>query len=335
MVRRKFLLTVGACGLALGLTSCLPAQEKKPANWAALTEKDAGADFQIQGEYSGELPGNDGKHKWGIQVIARGDGKFHAVGYPGGLPGDGWDGKERIESDGQLSGDTVRFVSPEKGAAEISGGKLTVFDKDNAKLGELAKVLRKSPTIGKKAPEGAVVLFDGKSADAFDKGRVTEDGLLMQGVMSKQTFQSFSLHMEFQLSFMPYASGQGRANSGCYMQGRYETQILDSFGLKGEHNECGGLYTIKNPDTNMCFPPLSWQTYDVDYTAAKYDKDGKKLENARITVLHNGVKVHENVELPKGTTAHPTKEGPEPGPIYIQDHGNPIRFRNIWLVPKS
>ncbi len=335
MVRRKFLLTIGACSLALCLTNSLPAQEKKPGNWAALNEKEAGADFQIQGEYAGELPGKDGNLKWGVQVIARGDGKFHAVAYPGGLPGDGWEGKEKIETDGQLSGNTVRFSDPEKGSGEISGGKMTIFNKDNEKIGELTKVLRKSPTEGKKAPEGAVVLFDGKSPDAFKNGRVTEDGLLMQGIMSKQTFQSFSLHLEFQLSFMPYASGQGRANSGCYMQGRYETQILDSFGLKGEHNECGGIYTVKNPSVNMCFPPLSWQTYDVEYTAPKYDKDGKKTENARITLLHNGVKVQDNVEVPKGTTAHPTPEGPEPGPIYIQDHGNPIRFRNIWIVPKS
>jgi hypothetical protein len=134
---------------------------------------------------------------------------------------------------------------------------------------------------------------------------------------------------------MPYARGQGRANSGCYLQGRYEVQILDSFGLEGKNNECGGIYTIKDPDVNMCFPPLAWQTYDIDYTAAKYDESGKKTAHARMTVKHNGVLIHENVELTKATTAAPVKEGPEPGPIYIQDHGNPIRFRNIWVAEKK
>ena len=137
------------------------------------------------------------------------------------------------------------------------------------------------------------------------------------------------------IPLMPAARGQGRANSGCYMQGRYEVQILDSFGLSGENNECGGIYTIAKPSVNMCLPPLTWQTYDVDYTAAKFDADKKKTANAKLTVRHNGVLIHENVELPKGTTAAPVAEGPEPGPIYIQDHGNPIRFRNIWLVEKK
>ena len=85
----------------------------------------------------------------------------------------------------------------------------------------------------------------------------------------------------------------------------------------------------------MCYPPLSWQTYDIDYTAAKFDENGKKTANARITVRHNGVVIHDDVELPRSTRAAPVKEGPEPGPIFIQDHRNPIRFRNIWLVEKK
>ena len=110
--------------------------------------------------------------------------------------------------------------------------------------------------------------------------------------------------------------------------------MLDSFGLAGKHNECGGIYSIKDPDLNMCFPPLQWQTYDIDFTAAKYDKDGKKTANARITVRHNGVLIHDNVELPKRTTASPLAEGPEPGFLHLQDHSNPLRFRNIWVVKK-
>ncbi|MEI8019113.1 MAG: DUF1080 domain-containing protein, partial [Schlesneria sp.] len=168
----------------------------------------------------------------------------------------------------------------------------------------------------------------------FEGGKLDGD-MLVQGVTSKQKFQSYSMHLEFMLSYMPNERGQGRANSGCYAQGRYEVQILDSFGLTGENNECGGIYSIKKPDVNMCFPPLTWQTYDIDFTAAKYDASRKKTADARITVKHNGVVIHDNVALPKATTAAPVAEGPEPGPIYLQDHGNPIRFRNIWVEEKK
>jgi hypothetical protein len=116
------------------------------------------------------------------------------------------------------------------------------------------------------------------------------------------------------------------------MQGRYEVQMLDSFGLEGKHDECGGLYSVKNPDVNMCLPPLAWQTYDVDFTAAEFDAAGKKTKDAEMTVRHNGVEIHKNVRLPKGTTAAPVGEGKDPGPLYLQDHGNPVRYRNIWIV---
>ncbi|MBM3970956.1 MAG: DUF1080 domain-containing protein [Planctomycetes bacterium] len=290
-------------------------------------------DFAIQGEYEGDLGGQDEKQKWGLQIIAQGDGKFRAVAYPGGLPGAGWDKEKKIQVDGTAK-DGVATFNGEQGSATIKDGVAKITSPDGNPLGEMKKVERKSPTIGKKAPDGAVVLFDGKNGDAFTDPKKFADGLMSQGITSKQKFGDFSLHMEFLLSYMPAARGQGRANSGCYMQGRYEVQILDSFGLSGENNECGGIYTIAKPSVNMCLPPLAWQTYDVDYTAAKYDGD-KKTANAKMTVRHNGIVIHENVELPKATTAAPVAEGPETGPIYIQDHGNPIRFRNIWLVEKK
>ena len=290
-------------------------------------------DFQIQGEYSGDITTPEGAKQIGVQVIALGGGKFRAVGHVGGLPGDGWDGSVRRDAEGEIKDGALK-IHNDLYDATISGDTLTLTTVGNLKLGDLKKVVRQSKTLGAKPPQGAVVLFDGTSADAFEKGRMTSDGLLMQGATSKQKFQSFTLHLEFQLPFMPAARGQGRGNSGCYMQGRYEVQVLDSFGLKGENNECGGIYTIKAPDENMCFPPLSWQTYDVDYTAAQYEGD-KKVKDAVMTVRHNDVVIHRDVKLPKSTTAAPVKEGPEPGPLYLQDHGNPVRYRNIWLVEKN
>jgi len=290
-------------------------------------------DFKIQGEYSGKIKTPNSESKAGAQIISLGNGRFHVVGYPtGGLPGDGWDGTVRHEHDGELKDGIVRFAG-EPNRGELKDGVLRVLSPSDEVIAELTKVERKSPTLGAKPPEGAVVLFDGTSAKEFEPGKMSDDGLLMAGATSKRKFQSCQLHVEFLLPFMPEARGQGRGNSGCYLQGRYEVQMLDSFGLKGENNECGGIYSIKAPDVNMCFPPLSWQTYDIDYTAAKFD-GGKKVQDATISVKHNGVPIHKDVALPHITTAAPVPEGPEAGPIYLQDHGNPVRYRNIWLVEK-
>lgn len=296
----------------------------------ALDSKKADGDFAIQGEYVGTIPEDGSDLKIGVQVIALGSGKFRAVGYRGGLPGDGWDGGDKHEAEGELKDGGVTFKTDEA-SAEIRDGLMTIRNADGDKIGECKPTVRKSSTLGAKPPEGAVVLFDGSTAENFVGGKLDGD-LLVQGVTSKQKFQDFTLHLEFLLSYMPAARGQGRANSGCYAQGRYEVQILDSFGLSGEHNECGGIYTVKKPDVNMCFPPLSWQTYDIDFKAAKFDDAGKKTADARMTVKHNGVVIHNDVAVGKATTAAPVPEGKDPGPIYLQDHGNPVRFRNIWVV---
>lgn len=290
-------------------------------------------DFIVQGEYAGQLQTGEGPHDFGAQVIARGEHQFHIVVYPGGLPGAGWDQSTKHEADGATENGVTRFQG-EDGSAELSDGRLTIYDADRQRLGVLERVERTSPTLGQAPPEGAVVLFDGSSADAFEGGRLTEDGLLMQGCTSKQVFGDCVLHLEFRLPYMPTASGQGRSNSGAYLQGRYEVQILDSFGLSGEHNECGGVYSIKKPDVNMCLPPLVWQTYDIEYTAARYEGD-QKVSDARITVRHNGVLIHDDVVLDHATTAAPNGEGPANGPLYLQDHGNPLRFRNIWLLERA
>lgn len=318
--------------LVFSLLTCGLSAADKPQPDVYDDPSKVDADYAFQGEYTGEV-GED-KLKYGLQVIALGAGKFRAAGLPGGLPGDGWKHPAKLEAEAEIKGGVLEFGNGEGKAILKGDGVAQIFDGSGNQLGEFRRVDRESPTLGAKPPAGAVVLFDGKSADQFVDGQLTPDGLLKEGVTSKLAHGSCQLHLEFRLPYMPKATGQGRGNSGCYLQGRYEVQILDSFGLEGKNNECGGIYSISDPAQNMCFPPLTWQTYDIDYTAATYDAAGKKTKPARITVKHNGVVVQDNVELPKATTAAPIKEGPEPGPLYLQNHGNPVRFRNIWLVAK-
>jgi hypothetical protein len=293
----------------------------------ALDPEKAGPDFAIQGEYEA-----DAKDKLGAQVIALGGGNFRVCVESGGLPGAGWDGMSKTEIEGKAENGQVT-ISGKGWKVNLSEGVLTAVEEASQRTVKLKHVIRQSPTLGAKPPDGAIVLFDGSNADAWE-GSMDERKLLKFGATTKQTFTNFTLHLEFILPFKPYGRGQDRGNSGLYLQQRYECQVLDSFALKGENNECGGFYTIAKPKVNMCFPPLSWQTYDVDFTAATW-AEGKKTANAKATVRHNGVLIHENQELPKNTTSSPKQESSEPGGLHLQNHGNPVFYRNIWVLEKK
>ena len=320
----------------LALAFCLPFAAgllTVSAQDVFLKVEDAGADYAVQGEYSGELNTDGQKIRVGLQVIALGNGKFDAVAYPGGLPGDGWNEQEKIRASGSTeNGRTTLKAADGQGSAVIADGSVTVTSGSGAELGVLKKVERKSPTLGAAPPAGAVVLFDGSSAANFVRGQLAEGNLLAADCETKEKFGSHSLHIEFRTPFKPTGRGQDRGNSGVYVQGRYECQVLDSFGLEGENNECGGIYSIARPKVNACFPPLTWQTYDIDFTAPQYDGD-RKVKNARVTIRQNGIVIHDNLELPKGTPGK-NPEGPGPDVIYLQGHGNPVVYRNIWLVRK-
>jgi hypothetical protein len=309
-----------------------------PAEGPAIADpSQVDADYAIQGEYTGTTETDNRQIRVGAQVIALGGGQFRSVGYYGGLPGGGWNMEQSVErTDGEVRDGIVTFQgSHARGTLE--SGIMTLVHNDGRALGKMQRVVRQSPTIGAKPPASAIVLFDGSSIarwdGAGDGAAHMSGGLLHQGVNSKQKFQDHRLHIEFRLPYQPQDRGQQRGNSGVYLQGRYEVQVLDSFGLEGKSNECGGIYEFRDPDVNMCFPPLTWQTYDIGFTAAQFDDDGEKTANARITVRHNGVLVHDDVEVPRSTRAAPLREGPTPGFIHLQDHGNPVRFRNIWAVP--
>ncbi|HET6325090.1 MAG TPA: DUF1080 domain-containing protein [Planctomycetaceae bacterium] len=296
---------------------------------AFLDPKTAGPDFAVQGEYVGTIGANA---KVGAQVVALGGGRFDAVIYTNGLPGAGWDGKSKIH----LHGDTQESVAHLKGKnfdGTIRDGLFSGTAEDGVKF-ELKKVERTSPTLGATPPPGGIVLFDGKDTNAWQVGVLEEGSLLGVPAITKQPFEDFLLHIEFRTPFMPRARGQGRGNSGVYLADQYEVQVLDSFGLEGLDNECGGIYKAAKPLVNMCFPPLAWQTYDIDFRTARFAPDGKtKKENASVTVRHNGVPIQYNLEL-KSATPGGHRSDEHPGAIFLQNHGNPVRFRNIWLVPR-
>ncbi len=319
--------------LALAV-SFLPSTCLADAGGATYTDaKSAGPDFLMQGEYKGTVTTQDGDKVIGAQVIALGDGNFQIVGYHGGLPGDGWKHGDELTKMEAKSVDGKIVTQSDKADVKIVDGKITVSIDGNT-IATLNKVQRQSPTLGAKPPSDAIVLFDGTSPEHFENGELVEGDLLAAtNCVSKKKFGDHTLHIEFRTPFMPNARGQGRGNSGVYIQGRFELQVLDSFGLDGKNNECGGIYTIAEPAVNMCLPPLSWQTYDIDFTSARYDGDGKKTSNAHVTIKHNGVLIHDDLELPHGTPGY-HGEGPEPDSLFLQNHGNPVAFRNIWVVEK-
>lgn len=319
-----------ASGLAICVAVCGLARAAGPDEEIYVDPQKAGPDYAVQGEYVGETV--EGQ-KWGAQIIALGDDKFRVIGYKGGLPGEGWlRGDEQVSADGERINGTVTFEGPEF-TAKVSDGQLIVEDFNGDEVARLKKVHRKSPTLGKKPPANAIVLFDGTSADEFENGKIVMGNLLAANCWSKRKFGDHTLHVEFRTPFKPKARGQARGNSGVYVQSRYEVQVLDSFGLSGASNECGGIYKIAEPRVNMCYPPLTWQTYDIEFTAARYNDEGKKIANARITVKHNGVVIHQDLELPHATPGRHA-EGPEPDALYLQGHGNPVVYRNIWVVER-
>ncbi len=298
-------------------------------------------DYAVQGEYLGDLAGGGEPRRFGVQVIAAGEGRFDVVAYPGGLPGAGGVGERRTLGKAAPLGDELVVEQLDLGTGvkkvEIRDGAILVHH-DGGPPSKLPRLVRASPTLGQKPPAGAVLIYDGLNGSTdtgkLVGGRTSEDGLLMEGTTSTDPFGDALWHIEFRTPYQSRDRGQGRGNSGVYVQSAYEVQVLDSFGLKGENNECGGIYGVKAPLVNMCLPPLQWQTYDIEFSAPRF-ADGKKTTNARMTVRHNGVVVQQDTEVPNPTTAAPAGKEQPTGPLHLQQHGNPVRYRNVWVLPKG
>ena len=307
----------------------------------------------VMGDWQGNWTLDDGTDSGPLvaQVIALGKGEYRANcleefdkrATPPGL-------------NGRLDGETVRFTGKaisdrfEYVQGKIEGGKFTgTFSRPEEKGSfALKKVIRLSPTLGAKPPKGAIVLFDGTNFDQWKHPKKKEgedevkweltEGRAMRprrgagSIITRRQFADVKLHIEFRTPFQPEKRGQGRGNSGVYLQGRYEVQVLDSYGLEGKSNECGGIYGVKEPLVNMCAPPTQWQTYDITFHAPRFDGNGKMKSKPTLTVYHNGVLVHDKTEAGGATTASLGGDAAKPEGIYLQDHGNPVRYRNIWVV---
>ncbi len=330
-MQRKSIMT-----MVLGLAAVVLAATPYAAGQGGRTDV---PDDGIQGEYVGKYRPEGGTAcEAEAKVIGEGDGNFRAVVTAG---------KDvKVELKGKADGKRVALAG-KAGDVEwkgtIEGGEAMVAE---SKAGEvsLKYTVRKSPTEGAKPPEGAVVLLpfeEGRktSLDAWASmegmpapWKVQDDrSVLVEGgnIQTKKPLGNVQLHVEFRCPYMPKDRGQGRGNSGVYLHSRYEVQVLDSFGLEPRDNECGGIYSVGAPKTGASLPPGRWQTYDIIFTSPKVE-DGKITEPAHMSVKHNGVLIHENVKIDHVTTAGVGGPVVSPAPLMLQDHGNAVRFRNIW-----
>lgn len=304
------------------------------------------AQDEVMGNWEGTFTSKDWNGKpISAQIIDEGKGEYRAfleIGQDKKVMVTGEAGKKGAQFSGKA------YLDAEIGGAcniecKVADGKLTGRFSGRKSPGpfEMARVVKKSPSLGAKPPDGAVVLFDGTNVDAWNFKKTPWE-LVEGGAMeirpgdtfSKQEFGDCKIHLEFRTPFMPRARGQGRGNSGVYIQGMYEVQVLDSFGLAPADNGCGGIYKKAVPKVNACLPPMEWQTYDIAWRAPRFNEAGQKTENARITLEHNGVLIHDDVELDgRCGGGLPGEEG-KTGSLLLQDHSNRVQFRNIWILPQ-
>ena len=295
---------------------------------------------KAMGDYVGTyVPAGGAEAKAEGKVIAEGGGNYRAALLftpAGGKPA-------RLEMTGK--GDEKKVpLAGKAGEADWTGaiedGKLAAQSKEGKF--DLKFTLKKSPTEGAKPPAGAIVLLpyaEGKPTSLQEwtnaEWQPMPDGSVVSAkgdTRTKRPLGDMRLHVEFRIPFEPSQRSQGRGNSGLYIQDLYEIQILDSFGLVSKAGDCGAVYTQTPPKENACFPPGAWQTYDITFRAPRFDAEGRKVKDAVITVVQNGVKIHDEQRISGPTGAAKGKPEVKKAPLRLQEHGHPVRFRNVWVV---
>ncbi len=276
--------------LLAALFGLLTAHAQVQAGDPAITDI---SQVDAQYAYIGEYTAQTASGPVGVRISTQaGNQPLYAKIYKDGLPGLGWktDKPELCTGTLDSQGITLRGTNGSGRQVRSSGDRIVLVETSGQEI-ELKKIARHGVTLGKAAPAGAKVLFNGSDTSAWKNAKVTDDGLLRMGCETVDPLVGGHLHVEFRTPYMPTSEGQKRGNSGIYLQKRYEVQVLESFALEGIENECGAIYRQRRPDLNMALPPLVWQSYDIYLTPAVFE-DGKKVKSTEITVVHNGVPVH-------------------------------------------
>lgn len=335
---------LGATVLPIAMVS----RSTLPLSTSMTSTPNVDEDFADQGEYVGQVLNRTNiAVPVGLQIVAFGDGKFEGLWYPGGLPGAGGQSTQARPLRGERHGTMVRLTGRETASAnanpadddlviELQSGAARISRQPATGtaaewIGTLTRFSRVSPTLGARPPQGAIVLFDGSSTARWKNGQINDEGYLQVGTETLEAWSNFTLHAEFRVPYQPKHRDQQRGNSGFYLQRRYEVQVLDSFGRLPQDFDAGALYRFKAPLVNACLPPLTWQTYDLHFRAPTFAADGTKCCPGRISVWHNGICVQSDTELTRKTGAG-KPEGPTSLPLLLQDHGDPVVFRNLWLI---
>ncbi len=327
--------TLLSAGLALGL---------------ALNSFGAGQkELDMMGNFEGKFTSGWTDMSISAQIIALGQGKHLAkLNVDGNIIEVSGKTKGKAEEGLCLYDETLDLGSDMGGKYHIVGqvtdGVFTATIDGESQDGgfELKRVIKGSPTMGKAAPEGATVLLGANAPeDAFVRPAlwgISGDGVMQpsySSVVTKEEFGSSQYHIEFKSPFMPDEApgSQGRGNSGVYLMGRYEVQVLDSFAQEPKDNYCGGIYKKAVPIVIACAPPEEWQTYDITFHAPQFDGSGTKTKDATITVIQNGTTIHDNVVLPSCTPGGVSGEEAAIGVLMLQYHHDDVAYRNVWVQP--
>lgn len=293
-------------------------------------------DIEVQGEYM--IKQKDGKRPpTGLQVVAQGNGRFNIYAYQNGFPGEAWrPGDARNTETLTRHPNGYYTMTTPNGTDNVSFTNGVLRSRDGTLL---EKTARKIATLNRKAPPGALVLFDGSTTKMFTGALAVDadENAFYDGATTKELEDKpYSLHLEFRLPFLETPQGKAerpRARSGVFLHDCYEIRLNDSFGdIELDDDACGSIVGQEPARTLACMPPMQWQTLDVEFTPPKFE-NGRKIAEAVVSAKLNGLSIHDNFLL-FGSSDGRLSEGPGPRPIHFMSYGDRVLYRNVWLTYK-